>query len=174
MSSIASDRPDETVYAGKSQASLFLTLIVGAVIGGAVTVGIGLGTEWGARFPVGPWAGRDVALLLGGVAALVAVCGAFSWYGVLRWVALSRDGIRWCRGGRTHFRTWDEVAEVKHVTFQIRGTSGPARWVEVHFHSGPYLHLSDTVVEDYEQLITAIETGPRGRFPGPAAGRFLR
>jgi hypothetical protein len=110
MSSVASRGPDETVYPAKSQRCGFLSLIIGAVIAGAATLAVGLGTEFGARLRVGPWAGRDVTLLLSGVAALVAACGACSWYGFLRWVALSRDGIRWWRGGSTHFRRWDEVA----------------------------------------------------------------
>src|SRR5262245_66334628 len=103
MSSVASLRPDETVYLAKSQRCGFLARIIGAVIAGGVALAVGLGTEYGARLPVGPWTGRDVTLLLGGVAALVAVCGACSWYGFLRWVALSRDGIRWWRGGSAHF-----------------------------------------------------------------------
>jgi hypothetical protein len=84
MSCVASRGSDETVYPAKSQRLGFLSLIIGAVLAGAGTLVVGLGTEFGARFRAGPWAGREVALLLGGVAALVAVCGACSWYGFLR------------------------------------------------------------------------------------------
>src|SRR5207302_8083610 len=106
MSSVTPHGPDETVYPAKSQTPLFLSFIIGTVITGAVVVGLGLWTDIGDRLGVGQLSGAQLALLLGGVAVLVAVCGVYSWYTFLRWVALSRDGIRWWRGGRLHSRRW--------------------------------------------------------------------
>jgi hypothetical protein len=186
MSSAASSRPDETVYLGKSQSVFgFLMLIIVAVIagGGALAVGLGtefgsrivaLGTEFGTRLGAGPLADRQVALLLGGLAALAAACSASVWYGWLRWVALSRDGIRWWRGGSTYFRRWDDVAQVRHVTYQILRSAGPpVHWVEVHFHTRPHLHLSDSIVEGYEALVADIEARSTPQPFKTSAGRFL-
>lgn len=178
MSSATSGGPDQTVYAAKSQWYLFLPLIVGGAIAAAVTLALGLGAEFVTRANVGPFAGRDVAFVLSGVAALVAICAACSWHGVLRWVAVSGDGIRWQNGGKTHLRRWNELAEVKHCSLDIRlngqKDGNPARWVEVHFRSGPCLRLSDSLVERSSDLIADIEARSTSRPFGATGGRYLR
>jgi hypothetical protein len=176
MGSATTGGPNQTTYAAKSQWYLFLPLIVCGVIAAAAALGLGLGAEFVKRAHVGPFKGSDIAFVLSGVAALVAVCGAWSWRGALRWVAVSADGIRWRRGGATHFRRWDEVEQVKRVSFEIRldgqKDKNPARWVEVHFHSGPYLHLSDSLVERYGDLIDDIEAHSANRSLAASSGQY--
>jgi len=178
MGSATTGGPNQTTYAAKSQWYLFLPLIVCGVIAAAAALGLGLGAEFVKRAHVGPFKGSDIAFVLSGVAALVAVCGAWSWRGVLRWVAVSADGIRWRRGGATHFRRWDEIAEVKHCSLAInlngQKDGSPARWVEVHFHSGRHLHLSGSLVQGYGDLITDIESRSPNRSLAATAGQLSR
>jgi len=167
MSNAVSGRPDEAVYPAWSRPHGLLALVIFAVIAGGAALlvfletGLGIritafAAEIGTRFGAGGLNRLQLALLLGLVAVLSGVCAVTVWYGWLRWVTVSGDGIRWWRGGKTYFRRWDEVTEVRHVKYQVMRTVEPVYWVEVYFRAGPHLHISDGLLKDYEPLVAEI------------------
>jgi hypothetical protein len=172
MSHPASARPGERVFAAKS---LWVIHVIGMLlVVPLVAVGLEmlLGTWIRSRWNLRPDLFLYAAWGTIGAGAFCLLAGAYSWWAELRWVSLADDGLRWWKNGSVHFRPWHDVAEVRHVSFQIRGSSdGPVFWVEVHFRSGwSHLHLSDSLVEDYESLIAAIKLGSPNRLLGQFTG----
>jgi hypothetical protein len=180
MSHVISDRAGKTVYTAKPQWFLYLPFVIGGVVVGAGALELGLGTQIRTLFHIRPSAARDVALMLGGAAALVTVVAVGAWYCTLRWVRLSEDGIRWWINGSVYYRPWDNFAGIQRLVyeFQVEGKStGQKVGAEVRFHTGPPLIVSPDLLHDYEGLLEALEAGPHGgrpKRPNPFAGRFFR
>jgi hypothetical protein len=109
--------------------------------------------------------------MLGATAGTLILFVLGCWYGDLRWVSLSRDGIHWCIEGSVHFRPWYDVDRIDHCAFKLRGNGQrddrPPGWsVEVRFRSGARLRLSDATVFGYRELVAAIDVNSAHRLIG--------
>jgi len=180
MSHQASDKPDgtgpdEQVFAAKSLRLVALAFMAGAVVLGLFALALGLSSPLQARLGLEPTVAREVGLALGGVAVLAFVAVAWELYRELRWVAVSRDGIRWHHNRQVHARGWDAFAGLQRnatKTYVNGKHISTTHATEVRFHTGEPFIISPLTVREYEALIAAIEDGARrwggtGRPAGP-------
>src|SRR5262245_20059499 len=111
--------PAERVFAAKPVGLVHIVLLLGALAAGGLALWLGFDPEAHTLIRAAPDVGREVAWIVGGVAALVAAGVCWEWYRGLRWVAVGRDGIRWLQGRRLHTRAWNEVTRLQHNIVKV-------------------------------------------------------
>jgi hypothetical protein len=145
-------------------------VIVGGLLGWAA-VELGLNTRLQAMLKIRPATARQIAYVVGGLTMLLGAGLFWEQYRNLRWVAVSREGIRWFRGGREHARAWGDFAGVQRIATKVLVNgqhTGTVRSAEVRFFHGDPLVLAPGLVQDYEGLLSAIEYHSHGRTGGPS------
>lgn len=157
-------RPVETVYLGKSPRKVCARLLLAAVLAGAVAAAFAASVDFRTWLRVEARAAPWAAALAGGVATILLVCAVWQWRTRIRWVGVSPAGLRWSTGRALAVRRWDQYVGFQRGTIEVAvyGEEFKAgRYADVQFKTGRPLRVSTDTVEDYEDLIAAIQTTAR-------------
>jgi hypothetical protein len=154
------------VFVGTSQWRLYFPILFGWLAAGWLALELGL-REWlPDLLGVKVEEAKVAAGSIGGVLAFALVVIVAVWFGRLRWVGVSANGIRWFRGMRIQSRGWGEFSGVKRTvaeTFRQGELVRSIHGAEVQFHTGRPLVISPLTIGNYEGLIAAIEAEAKGR-----------